>query len=130
MDRGLRTICLALAAFFALHSVAAARCEKWKSEMFRLASATTGYAKIYVDYTSGKLEEARFSKKKQKTVDKIKALRSYVESAKPCDHADDKFEKRQEVLLSWSSKILDLINENEEVASELARQIKDDFFSK
>jgi hypothetical protein len=119
------------AVFYAATGIAvSSACEKWTLDIVKLGSNTTGYAKTYLDYTQGKIDDDRFAEKKQDSIGKLETLKAKVSSEDSCEHEEDKYEKRKAVLLKWIDKLLATINANEAVASEWAETIREDFFAK
>ncbi len=119
------------AAFYAVAGIAASTaCEKWTLDIVKLGSNTTGYAKTYLDYTQGKIDEARFAEKKQDSIGKLETLKAKLSGEESCEDDEDKYEKRKTVLLKWIDKLLVTINANEAVATEWAETIREDFFAK
>ena len=105
-------------------SLNAFACEGWKSEYFKLATKTTAYAVTYTKYAKGKYSEEKFNAKKEKLLTDIKELKSYVDSTDSCEGK----ESRKTRLQSWISKVIDAIKNNSDKASDLAKEIKNDFY--
>jgi len=97
-------------------------CEGWKSEYATLAWKTTTYSRTYTKYAKGDYSEEKFNSKKEKLLSDIEELKSYVNNTDSCSGK----ENRKTRLQSWISKVIDVIKNNSDEASALAKQIKDD----
>ena len=106
-----------------MFSINAFACEGWKSEYAKLGLKISAYSKTYANYAKGKYNEEKFNTKKEKLLTDIEELKNYVNSTESCSGK----ENRKIKLQSWISKVIDVIKSNSEEASNLAKQIHDDF---
>lgn len=102
----------------------ASECEKWKSEYMKLAVKVAAYGVTYTKYANGDYSESKFNKKKRKLLNDVDTLKMYINTTESCLGMDD----RKARLQSWTETVTDAIVNNSSRATEIAQQIRDDFY--